>query len=136
MNEERPLPVITEDNRPYWQAAAEGRFVLPACLACDRPFFPLGPVCPFCFCGELEWRTMSGRGTVSSFVVYHQAFYRYFRDKLPYAVAQVELEEGPRVNGNVLEVPASAVHIGMPVEVTFERVTETIVLPQFRPRRG
>jgi uncharacterized OB-fold protein len=133
MSNERPLPIITDDNRPFWAAAREHRLVLPACLDCGKPFFPIGPVCPFCFSARLEWRRMAGRGTVSSFVIYHQAFFAWFRDRLPYAVAQVELEEGPRLNGNVLGVPPSALAIGMRMEVVFEDVTPEVTLPQFRP---
>ncbi len=136
MSDARPLPVITEHNRPFWRAAAEHRLVLPACEACGRVFYPIGPMCPYCHSAELGWRQVSGRGAISSFVVYHQAFFPYFRDRLPYAVAQVELEEGPRFNGNVLEIAPGALRIGMPVEVTFEKVTEEITLPQFRPARS
>jgi uncharacterized OB-fold protein len=75
MPDSRPLPVITEQNRPFWDAAAEHRLILPACEACDRVFFPIGPMCPYCFSSKLAWRQVSGRGTISSFVVYHQAFF-------------------------------------------------------------
>jgi uncharacterized OB-fold protein len=136
MSDSRPLPVITEHNRPFWLAAADHRLVLPACVACDRVFYPIGPMCPYCHSAEPGWRQVSGRGTISSFVVYHQAFFPYFKDRLPYAVAQVELEESPRLNGNVLEVPPSALYIGMPVEVTFEKVSDDVTLPQFRPARS
>lgn len=135
MNDERPLPPITPLNRPFWEAAARGKLVLPACRGCGKVFYPIAPVCPACASGEIGWRRACGRGTVSSFVVFHQAFFPAFRDRLPYAVVQVELEEGPRYNANLLDMDPADIRIGMPVEVTFERVTEEITLPQFRPAR-
>jgi len=133
MLSERPLPVITDDNRPFWTAARQHKLVLPACLDCERPFYPIGPICPFCFSPRLTWLEMSGRGVISSFVVYHQAFFPWFKERLPYAVALVQLEEGPRINGNVLGVPSTVLHIGMPVTVVFEDVTGEVTLPQFHP---
>ena len=64
MSDERPLPIITDQNRPFWQAASERRFVLPACHACRKLFFPIGPVCPHCHSMELGWAAASGRGRV------------------------------------------------------------------------
>ncbi len=133
---QRPLPVITEQNRPYWEAARRHEFVLPSCQACGKPFFPIGPVCPFCFSGDLGWSRMSGRGKVSSFVIFHQAFFAYYKERIPYAVVQVELAEGPRFNANLFDLPPDQITIGMPVEITFEKVSDEITLPQFRPALG
>jgi uncharacterized OB-fold protein len=136
MSAARPLPVITADNLPFWRACAEQRLVLPFCNACDRHFYPIGPVCPHCFADRPDWRDVSGRGVVSSFVIYHQAFFAFYSDRLPYAVVQVELPEGPRLVGNMLGIDPRDVRIGMPVEVTFEKVTDEITLPQFQPVRS
>ena len=135
MSDSRPLPVITEDNLPFWKAAAEHRLVLPSCRDCGKVFFPIGPVCPDCHSMSLDWTQVSGRGVISSFVVYRQAFYSFFRDKLPYTVVQVELEEGPRFNGNLLGVEPGDIHIGMPVQAVFERVNDEVTLTQFEPRK-
>lgn len=135
VTDERPLPIVTEESRPYWEAAKAHRLLLPACGACGEVFFPISPVCPSCFAERDDWREVSGRGTVSSFVIFHQPFFAFFRDKVPYAVVQVKLEEGPRVNGNMLDIPAHDIRIGMDVESVFEKVSEEITLPQFRPAR-
>ena len=134
MSNERPLPIINDENRPFWAAAAEHRLVLPHCNACQRVFYPVGPVCPDCFSQDLGWKQVSGRGRISSFVIYEQAFFAFYKNKIPYAVAQVELEEGPRVNGNMLGIAPAALKVGMPVEVTFEKVNDEVTLPQFRAR--
>lgn len=133
MSNERPLPILTEHNRPFWQAAAEHRLVMPCCNACGKVFYPIGPVCPDCFSLDLGWKQVSGRGKISSFVVYRQAFFAFFKDKLPYAVVQVELEEGPRYNGNMFGIAPADLRIGMDVEVTFEKISDEVTLPQFQP---
>ncbi len=133
MSQERPLPVITEQNRGYWAAAARQELVMPHCTQCDRVFFPIAPVCPFCFAADPDWKKVSGRGRVSSFVIFQQAFFAFFKNRLPYAVVQVELDEGPRINANLFDMKPEEVRIGLPVEVTFEKVNDEITLPQFRP---
>ena len=127
------MPILSGSNRPYWEAATLGRIDLPCCNACGKVFYPIGPVCPACFSADLGWRTVTGRGTVSSFVVYRQAFFAFWKDKLPYTVVQVELDEGPRVNGNLLECDPERVRIGMRVVATFEKVDDQITLPHFKP---
>lgn len=132
---DKPLPRITPDNRPHWEAAKRHELALPRCDDCQRFYWTPGPVCPFCFGDNLSWATVSGRGTVSTFVVYHRAWFTSFKDDLPYAVVQVELEEGPRLTSNLVEIPPEDITIGMPVEVTFDDVTDEITLPKFK-RRG
>jgi hypothetical protein len=76
----------------------------------------------------------TGRGTVHTFTVTHQNQAPGFREELPYVLAIVELEEGPRLMTNVVGCAPDAVRIGMPVEVVFEDVTPDVTLPKFRPR--
>lgn len=69
-----------------------------------------------------------------SYTVIHHNDISGFREMLPYIVAVIELEEGVRLTANVLECTPEIIHVGMPVEVVYERLTEEITLPQFRPR--
>ena len=66
----------------------------------------------------------------------HQDWFPAFRADIPYAVAQIELAEGVRLTANIVDCPADELRVGLPVEVVFDRVTETLTLPRFRPRRG
>jgi len=79
---------------------------------------------------------MSGRGTVYTYAIVRRAPTPGFRGDVPYITAIVELEEGPRMMTNVVGVAAEpeAITVGMPVEVTFEDITDEISLPKFRPR--
>ena len=58
---DKPLPRITPDAKPFWDALRERRVLLPFCLECGKPHLPPGPVCPFCFTERIEWRPASGR---------------------------------------------------------------------------
>ena len=75
---------------------------------------------------------MRGRGVVHNFVVYQRAWEPWFKGRVPYAVVQVELEEGPRLTTNLVETKLEAVTIGMPVEAAYEDITDDITLLQFR----
>ena len=81
---------------------------------------------------DFEWKQMSGRGKIHNYVIYHKAWTPWFQKRVPYAVVQVELEEGPRLTTNLLDCPVGEVKIGMPVEVAYEDIPGDITLVQFR----
>lgn len=128
----RYLPVLYQEEMPYWDAARRKELVLQKCRDCGFVWYPIGPVCRRCLSENFDWRPMSGRGLVSSYVVYHKAWAPWLESQVPYVVAQVQLEEGPRLTTNLLGVGPSEVEVGMPVEVAFERITEEVTLVQFR----
>lgn len=128
----KPLPRITPDSAPFWEAAKAGRLDLPWCLDCGKPHLPPGPVCPFCFSDRLEWRRASGRGKVSTFTVVHKMWFEAFAADVPYNVAQVELDEGPRLTTRIVGMPNESLKVGLPVVVDFEQ-REGVALPTFRP---
>lgn len=130
----RYLPLLYPEEMPYWEAARAHRLVLQQCDDCAKVRFPIGGICPACLSGAFTWRPMSGKGVVHNYVVYHKPWSDYLKTRVPYAVVQVELEEGPRLTTNLLGLPASAVRIGIEVEVAFEDVNDTITLVQFTPR--
>lgn len=110
-------PVTTE----YWDATARGELLIQRCPACGhRQHYPRA-ACTQCGATP-EWERASGRGTIHTFTVIRQNHSRPFRDLAPYVVAIVELEEGPRMMGNVTDCPIEDVRIGMPVEVWFDPV--------------
>jgi len=129
----RYLPVIYPEERPYWEALRQRQLVLPRCKSCAQAWFPLGPACPHCFATGFDWSPMSGKGVLHNYVVYHKAFAPWLEKHLPYAVAQVELDEGPRLTTNLLGCEIDHIKIGMRVEAAFEDIAEGITLLQFRP---
>jgi uncharacterized OB-fold protein len=129
-----PLPVPTPETRPFWDAARRHELCLQRCRTCGRYLFYPRVACPHCFGPELEWRRVSGRGTLHTFTVVHRG-QRGFPLGPPYVIAIVELDEGVRLMTNLVDVAAdpAAIRIGMPVEVVFEDVSPEIALPRFRP---
>jgi hypothetical protein len=85
--------------------------------------------------GAVEWVDASGRGTIYSYTVIRQNFSRAFRDLLPYVVALVDLDEGPRVMTNIVNCDPADVRIGAAVQVRFEPVSDEAALPFFELAR-
>ena len=128
----KPLPNISDFNRPFWEGTRRHEFRLQRCNACGKVWAPNGPVCPHCFSQDYRWEKLSGRGKIASWVVFHKLYHRGFAKDLPYNVAFIELEEGPRVISNVVGTKNEELRIGMPVEVVFEDINEAISMPKFR----
>ena len=128
-------PVPTEDSKPYWEYCAEGELRMQRCGACGHVRFPPSALCPRCLSERHEWAALSGRGRVWSWVVFHQAYYPGYADDVPYNTAIVELEEGPRMMTNVVDVDQTpeALQLDMALEVKFDPVSEDVTLPHFRP---
>ena len=129
----KPLPAYDNVNRPYWDAAKEHEFVLQKCEDCGHVQFPPAGVCSNCLSDKVGWTRASGRGRVWSFNVFHQVYWESFRDEVPYNVAWVELEEGPMIISNLVDIKNEDIRVDMPVEVAFEDITEEWTLPKFKP---
>jgi uncharacterized protein len=130
----RYLPIQYPEEKPFWEAAKRHQLVLQRCDDCKKVLYPIGPTCPHCRSNRFTWQPMSGRGTVHNFVIYHKPWVPYYKDKVPYALVQVEIEEGPRLTTNLLGVPVSDVRIGIEVEATWEDLTDDVTRLQFKPR--
>ena len=126
------LPIPTPETRTYWEKTALGELWMPKCET-DGWIFPPRFHCPTCGSPEFCWKQLSGRGRIASFIITHRAGAGY-QGEVPYFIILVDLDEGPRLVGNLYGVPVepSAIHVGMPVEVFFE-LREGIHLPHWRP---
>lgn len=129
---DKPLPTLTDENRPFWAACREGRLSLQRCGGCGHLRYPINAFCPRCLGDVFNWHDVSGRGSVFSYVVFHQAYHPGFKAAVPYNVALVQLDEGPRMYSNVVGTSNEQVKVGDRVEVTFEPVTPEISIPRFR----
>ncbi len=129
----KPLPNPTPDSQPFWDACARHSLELQKCLNCGQFWFPPGNRCGHCLCADYAWQAVSGKGSVVTFTVMRRAYHPGFSDELPYTVAVVELEEGPRLVTNVIDCGPEDMKIGMPVEVVFSDCSDEATLPLFRP---
>jgi uncharacterized OB-fold protein len=129
-----PAPTVGPEARPYWDATAEGRLVLPRCEDCNvLIWYPRG-FGPACSSTRIAWVEASGRGTVYSYTVVHRGAMGPYRGAEPYVLAYVELEEGPRVLTNLVDCDPQAIGVGDAVEVVFVETGEGPSLVRFAPR--
>ena len=129
---QKPLPVPDPVSGGFWSAAAEGRLLIQRCPVCaHRQFYPRA-LCVACG-ADPEWEEASGRGTVHTFTVVRQQGAAAFRDEVPYVVAMVELEEGPRMMGNLTGCPVDEVTVGMSVRAYIVEAEPGLGVPQWEP---
>jgi uncharacterized OB-fold protein len=127
------LPRVTPQNEHFWKGGAQGELRILRCRSCRAWIHPPQPRCPACLGKDLAPEVTSGRATVATYTVNHQAWLPGASE--PYAIAIVELEDDPRVRltTNVVGCAPGEVRIGMPVRAVFEQ-HEDVWIPLFEPR--
>ncbi|HEX4218263.1 MAG TPA: Zn-ribbon domain-containing OB-fold protein [Acidimicrobiales bacterium] len=125
----RPAPIVTDDNRFFWEAAAEGRLVAQKCADCGRLHHPPRPMCPTCHSVEQTTVELAGTGTVYSYSILHHPQHPAF--SYPVLAVLVELDEGIRMLSNLVDADPGTVSIGLPVEVRFEPTRHDMAVPVF-----
>ena len=136
-----PLPAVTEDSAGFWEGTAAEELRIQRCSNCGRLRFPPRPMCPYCNSLDHEWKAMSGRGRVWSYVVPHPPLLPAFAEVAPYNVIVVELDEDPLIrlvgillesaDGAINDVDPNTIHIGEPVQVVFQPAGEDVTLPRW-----
>jgi uncharacterized OB-fold protein len=130
MGEMKPQPKPCPESAPFWEGAKAHKLLLPRCNACGRFWFPPSRRCLHCLSSDFAWAESEGQGRIYSFVVFHRVYHPAFESDVPYTVAIVELDEGPRLLANIVGTPPDDVRCDMRVRVVFEdRGDQTI--PQF-----
>jgi len=127
----KPMPRPAPETLPYWQAAREHRLALPKCEDCQKFWFPPSRTCPHCLSANFSFQNVSGKGKIFSFVTFHRVYRPAFTNDVPYVVALIELDEGPRLLSNIMGVTHDQVKCEMRVEVVFEDYDEDISIPKF-----
>jgi len=125
-------PQIDASTQEFWDAARRGVLRIKHCNACGANHYYPRPFCPKCWSTNVDWLDAAGTGTLYTYSVVHSNDLPAFRDRVPYVVAIVDLDEGPRMETNIVDCPLDELRVGMRVTVAFEDEGE-IVLPRFRP---
>ena len=128
----KPLPVVTEENRPFWEGCRQGKLLLQYCDQCQQHQFYPRLYCMHCGSSNVRWVSASGRGVIYSYTVIHQNKSPEFVQDTPYNVVVVQLAEGPRLMSTIVETGLAELRIDMPVTVVFDAVSEVIHLPRFK----
>jgi uncharacterized OB-fold protein len=129
----RPQPTLDEpDTRPFWEATKQHELRYQVCDACKQVVFFPRRHCPHCMSMELSWKTSRGEGAIYTYTIVRQIGHPAFRERAPYVVAWIDLDEGFRMISNVVGVDAGEVRIGQRVRVEWEDQDE-VSLPLFTP---
>ena len=135
----KPLPAITSEAKPFWEAAARNKLAIQRCLECHAYVWTPRPACYECGSERLQWTELSGNGRIYSFTVIRQIVGRAasnaFEPDVPYVVAWIDLDEGPRMISNVIGCSVEDVKIGMGVAVQFEQQSPEVWLPKLKLAR-
>lgn len=129
----RPVPIPDADSRPFWEGVQAHELRIQRCRTCGRHIYYPRSLCPYCHGADLEWVRASGSGVLYSYTVSRRPAGPGFAADVPYVVALVDLDEGPRMMTNLVDVPVDEVTIGQRVQVVFREMSPGLTLPVFRP---
>jgi uncharacterized protein len=131
----RARPQPTPETQHFWDGTRQGELRLQRCDSCGRIYFPPRPFCPTCASRSVSVFAASGKAVLYSYVIHHRPVPGFTP---PYAIAVVQLAEGPRMMTNIVECPQTpdALQLDMKLEAVFEKLDDEITLPLFRPAKG
>lgn len=127
-----PQPDMGELGRPFWDALQQGRLSFQRCSACGHAWLPARSECPQCLGDAWQREPAQGGATLVSWVVYHQPYHPAFAQRLPYTVAVVQLDEGPRMISNIVGADPRQLRIDQRLRLRIEQDGE-LAVPRFTP---
>lgn len=128
-----PMPEFNELNQPYWDSLTQGNLSFQHCTCCGHNWLPTRSECPQCLEDKWTWQVASGKAKLISWVVYHMAYHPAFAQRLPYAVAVVELAEGARLISNVIGLDDyDSLKIDQALTLVIEQ-EQGLAIPRFKP---
>jgi uncharacterized OB-fold protein len=127
-------PPPTPETQVFWDGCRDGVLKLQRCRPCAAFYFPPSPFCPRCLSADVEWQVTTGRGRLHTYLINHRPAPGY-EDDAPYAIAIVELHEGPRMMSNIVGIPNTPDHLVLDMElrVAFEARGDHVQVPVFEP---
>lgn len=124
-------PDLDGGSAPFWAGLRRRVITVQKCGGCAAVRYPPLPGCPECLDREAEWIELAASGTVWSYAVYHRALQPAFADEVPYTVAVVELDDGPRVTARLTRGSAP-ITIGARVVAEFEDIDAELTQLRWR----
>jgi len=133
-------PIVIDETRGFWEGTAAEELRVQVCGACGHKQLPGGPCCRECLSDQLSWERASGRGTLFSFTIVHKAMHPAFAARVPYVLADIQLDEGPILTSNLTDIEPDEVAMNLLVEVWFDEPDRDAFgtqfrLPKFKPWR-
>ena len=133
---ERPMPhPLAPEAKPYWEGLKQNKLMLPKCNDCGKAHFYPRVICPHCHSRKISWVEASGKGKLYAFEILHRSFNPAVKTPLPYVLAMIELEEGPRMLSNLINIKPdpALIRCDMPVNVVYVKQNDNFTLPFFQP---
>lgn len=132
-----PAPMVDHHTLPFWEACGEQRLTVQCCTHCQHAQHPPAPICSECRRNKFEQVEIPGKGTLYTFTAVHQPV--TYQEKLPFIIAIVSLDMGDtpcknsvRMMTNIVDSEASELDIGQPVQLAWEKMSDTVSIPRFR----
>ena len=119
-----PSPPVNPENKPFFDAAREGKLLLGKCSSCGGLHYYPRAICPFCFNEKIQWVEAKGKGTLYSYSVMR-------RVPEPYAIAYVTLDEGVTMLTNMVDCDLDRLRIGDAVRLVFKAAEGGEMIPMF-----
>lgn len=133
---EKPLPIPTQTSKPFWDGLAAHKVRIQQCRVCQAWVFYPRVACPRCLAPDLDWRDVSGAGTLYTYAIARKPTHPLFADDVPQFLAVVQLDEGPRLTSTLVNVRESDVRIGMRLEPFFDDVSgRGVTMLRYQPAR-
>ncbi len=129
----KPVPVVNSWTMDFWKGANEGKLMIQSCKDCSKHIFYPRMSCPFCFSDKLEWAESAGKGNIYTYTIVRSNAPSAFIADMPFVIAVVRMEDGVQMLTNIVGCDPEEVYCEMPVQVTFEKLTEEFTLPKFKP---
>jgi uncharacterized OB-fold protein len=131
---DKPLPEPTPVTKPFWDGLREHKVKIQYSPSADRYIFYPRILAPGTLADDLEWREVSGAGTLYTFTVADRPTAPPWADALPQFLAIVELDEGPRLSTELVDADPGALRVGMRVKAVFNDYPDQgITLLRFAP---
>ncbi|MFZ5671305.1 MAG: Zn-ribbon domain-containing OB-fold protein [Pseudomonadota bacterium] len=118
--------IVNAENKPFWEAAGQGRLMIGCCNACGKSHYYPRSICPLCYSGDTRLKEASGDGVIYSYSVTRQA-------NPPHVIAYVTLVEGVTMLTNIIDCDPDLVWIGQSVRVRFVEAADGYAIPMFSP---
>jgi uncharacterized OB-fold protein len=129
---EKPLPLLEGMAGEFYGFCKNQELRFQRCTECNTWRHVPRNMCAQCGSWNWEWAKSCGRGELLTWTVVTFPMQPSFAEEVPYAVTLIEMEEGPRVVSQIVDVEPQDLRMGMPVEVIFDAVTPEVTLPRFK----
>lgn len=129
-----PLPAPTHISAPFWNGLREHRVLIQYSPSTGRWYFYPRSRAPGTLAADLEYREVSGRGRLHSFTIARRPTAPPWNGRVPQLLAIVELDEGPRLTAELVNVDPQSIAVGMRLKPVFESQPDSdITLLKYEP---